>query len=619
MARLGDVTKLDWLSIGLELDYRSKYYSMLGTTPDQSHQWGGVLFEKLRRRVENNNKERFAGEWEWIFEPLILKILSKRALWVCLGHFAGDRRDPRRDWFYFFSKDLSCNSSSLTRALRVFSFNANYGELARNVILPSAQLLESLSPISTRVKPGYPYGALFVASLQSKPIDKGTADIVVNDRIFAVDWQDLFEKAKEKDWREAIKEDSRALFGKAIEKTERYDILRCGRVNDAEDIRRIKRSAASAKEMVSFCWEKNGEKDKFLEYAQIYSKALEGSFPKDLTLGDGHYDVRYREHFRTLFDKNPSFHRKIAQYVAWIQDVADKSSQLITIPAWLPGEGSTGRSGAIIVCMEHGYELLLDDLIGFSTAFRLGCVNVALESAKGLSRKGAHHYIPKLFTAAIDELLDFQEKHNPKPGEINPKCLHRFDIPPQFIIAIGTLYELSGDPMDRPRFQRIEKELREKGITRYVIEFLFENVAKILGEIRLATELTGDEILEEGQHAELAKPSGSWNAKVRLKDAEVTYLPALLGLLLTEAWEHTTRLTIKRNADRPLKKVKVSICGDYIVLENPCDENTEYREDSNQLWDIDRLRDKLLIWHVDKPPQESIKKGRWIRKIWREQ
>lgn len=589
--------ELDWSKMGLELDYRAKIYSMLGAASPESSSEGVVLFEVLQRLVNQASEKPRAGEWEWIFEPLIYKLLAKHALWVCLGHFTGDRKNPKRRWLYFLSKDLSYNYSlpgeenskglaSFARALRHFSFNASYADLAEKTILVTSKLLELFFPEGPHIDLSYPYGAPFETALQSEPIDWDSEnDSRLRKRIFAVDWRDLYENAaKVKD---------------------RHDILRVA-TDDSKIAELLKPPDSPDKaSLIGFCWKEPADDHASLSSAQAYAEALQNTFSQDFRLNSKHFDPSHDEkYFQKLLQEDPDAHHKIAQYVAWIQDIADESSQVITIPAWLPGEGSTGRSGSIIVCTQLGMELSAVDITGLIPAFRLGCVNVPVEATRKLSQKGALHHIPKIFSSAIDELVKFQSEHNRR------NCRQPFEIPAGFILAIGSLYELSKDITFRPRWPWIEKELCQEGITENVINYLFDQVATKLGPHKLIAENKFPKINDYPK----CGVSGSWGCPIRTEEA--TYLPALLATLMTEAWEHTTRLALDRKPDQSFE-IKVTIKTDHIVLDNPCSKDTVYRPGSNQIWDINQLLKYLPMWEVSDPPPDSIKKGRWIRKLWR--
>ena len=167
-----DWAATDWATLGLELDHRAKSYSISGKLISESANEGVILFQSLKKKILDSGK---VTSWESIFEPLVWKLLKENnVLWVCLGHFTGDRSNSKRRWLYYFSKDLSYTDQNcqeqledFSRAFRAMSFNANYKEKAGSSLLMTSHFLEILSSRHLKNDSEYSlHGSSLVVSLQ---------------------------------------------------------------------------------------------------------------------------------------------------------------------------------------------------------------------------------------------------------------------------------------------------------------------------------------------------------------------------------------------------------------------------------------------------------------------
>jgi hypothetical protein len=600
-----------WNELALELDYRAKLFSMRGASPKRRAPEGLILIDQLIERLNDpRDYDQLLEyvEWEWIFEPLVYKLLHSHSLVVCLGHFAGDRRNPERRWLYYFNKRLSCplkatfnkSNKSLTesvtafcRAFRQLSFNASHTQLATDCILLTTQLLEQLTPEGPKIDSTYPYGGPLSLLIKhgENPANQDAATPwgrLTSDRILTADWTSFFLQA-------------------ATSTKDRQEILR--RATSDEEIMEFVLNATTGSPsdqlplVDKFLWEDDDSRNASLSRAEQYKEALEKAFqtplqPRPSLEGSG------QENFQRFLIAHHGAERRIAQYVAWVQDISEEISQVVTVPAWLPGEGSSGRSGSIILFNQEGKEIQHHELISFVNAFRLGCVNVAIEATEGLARRSALHRIPNMFASAISALVEQQEKHN-------SVCGSPLEIPPGFLLAVGTLFRVSGDVRTRPRWPWLEKELQENGVTKRLIERLFSEVATKIGAETLSSKGV---ILFEAKFPTL-NVIGRWECDGCIGSEEATYLPALIGILLTEAWEHTAAYA--REPDLPAtasREVTVTVKHDSVIIENPCTVDAAYLA-RNQTWEIDQLLKQLPKWEVLDPQAEAIHKGYWVRTI----
>jgi len=249
------------------------------------------------------------------------------------------------------------------------------------------------------------------------------------------------------------------------------------------------------------------------------------------------------------------------------------------------------------------HELFLADISRLAWLLFLEEYSVdSLKRNKGIERKGAHHHIPKIFASGIDKLIKIQKEHD-------EKNLPNFEIPGEFMIAIGTLYELAEDLELRPRFPGLEEQMKKEGICKSVIEEIFK-FAKQLGHERLKGKGKWPKI----KHYPKLLVSGVWNQnEFPILESEVIYLSTLILSLLTEAWQHSTEFAFDGNSEFP--QVRVIIEENHVTIENDCDNKTQYLSGGSGAWDITKLLEKLSNWQITIPSQDNIKQGKWIRKI----
>ncbi|MDZ4786489.1 MAG: hypothetical protein SGJ02_10475, partial [bacterium] len=152
-----DWALFDWSTVGLELDNRAKFYSTSGKLISESASEGVIFFQQLQQRIFVDEPK--INSWESIFEPLIWKLIKEQnILWLCLGHFTGDRSNSKRRWLYYFSEDLSYEISdtceekleNIARAFRAMSFNVSYKIKADDCLLMTSRFLEMISEINSK-------------------------------------------------------------------------------------------------------------------------------------------------------------------------------------------------------------------------------------------------------------------------------------------------------------------------------------------------------------------------------------------------------------------------------------------------------------------------------------
>lgn len=369
----------EWQQIGLELDRRVKRYSRAGgeLNPGSGHE-GVRLFEDLDRlmRNEERNHDSAKWSWEWIFEPLVHRLLEEIAVWVCIGHFTGDRANPVRRWSYFFSEELSWASENSIRpeqpytALRALTFNAQYNRKAESSFISTSALLEALPPNMSSGgfqggKIEYPYGSSLLVSLRGDKFwenNLSSSGKYLRDSVCLCDW--------------------RNLYSIAIKNQEsRLDLLRKMISSRVIDEWVGKNLTSRDDKKVPLRWDTINDSLRInMEgYADEYRQELVSTFP---TITPDAIDIESRLRFFVdkLGGREADIYEKISRYVGWVQDIAPSSmGGILTIPAWLPGEGLTGRSGSLVIAVKYGQKVSSNDICSIISAFRLGSVNIALD------------------------------------------------------------------------------------------------------------------------------------------------------------------------------------------------------------------------------------------------
>jgi len=581
-----DWALFDWSTVGLELDNRAKFYSTSGKLISESASEGVIFFQQLQQRIFVDEPK--INSWESIFEPLIWKLIKEQnILWLCLGHFTGDRSNSKRRWLYYFSEDLSYEISdtceekleNIARAFRAMSFNVSYKIKADDCLLMTSRFLEMISEINSKDHIRYPsHGASLILSLNESPVDW-------KDKIASLDY--------------FIIASLQELYAEILKDTKRHELLREA-ANNQVIKQFITESFNTKKQLVEFYWQNEIKRIEDEMWVDQYAQKLKSIFSgKNIDI------YKYIETLKTdklRIIEDPEFHRKIATYAAFAFDVSPKTGGIITVPAWLPSEGTSGRSGAIIMYTKHGYQISQQDLMGFTSAFRLGCVNIPIEATRLTAIKGSLHHIPKTFAAGIGHISKWH-----KEGKIPY-------IPSEFMIATWNIYQATQDPINMPRWEFLERILLEKGFNEYILNYLFINVAEKLGFNKLRAKkvyVTND--FFPTFRVNILDVSG--NANKFLKEDTVASLIVLIAVLLTEAWEHTAYYSFKIKEN---KEIIITVSNQEILIENPCDyvyqSNRLLSANSNQSIEISSLELHSKC-DVNGPDMESIKKGKWLRTI----
>ena len=601
--------KAPWYEAGLELDYRAKVYSSLDRTPSATEATQGVVLYNQIPALLNNKP--VAGQWAWVFAPLISKLLSQWASWICLGYFIGDTKRAERRWLYFFSENLSYNYeaassesarlSEFARAYRHISYFAKFPDLAGPAILLTSQIMERLTVNAQHAGSSALTGSFLVANFRTCNPFQSIWDSKHNEEqvarnVLAIDCQRLYGEHEK--------------LGLGL----RHTIL-ADAVSDADINQIMLQLRATFPELSSILDFISSERrqNRFSQASHRYTTQLHRDIPSGEinTIEDAYLDPdqEYRDLLRDLLRRDDA-QARLKRYVAWLHDVNPELGGIVTIPAWLPGVGNRGRSGAIIACVRPEISIPLASMMEFAGAFRLGCT--ALATTPMEQRGGVLHHVPKVFAAAMSELEEYRKRHTIEA----PNCPLQFEIPEGFLLAVRMMWEYTGDIRNRPRWPRLEQELIKNGFTAQLVDYLFNNVAGKLGIHRLVPARIDPAI---DQYAKLLVVSEEDESNpLRVGEAvssdECIFLLILMADLLTEAWEHATRWAVENNCfHNPMVTAYVSRA--RVILENSCSVNEELISTSSQKREIRQLVDRIPNWRVQEPDPELVRQGIWRRVV----
>jgi hypothetical protein len=355
---------ITWLRLGSELDRRSKLFSLLDEEPDAISGEEGVVCRSSYQEGLNVSPRSTPDkrEWEWIFEPLLWRLLESRlAAWVCVGHFTGFRDRAQRRWLYYLSEELSADTLSagkdsiaFAQVLRALSFNAHFSRLAGENLLLTSTLLEEITP--KRTSREFPYGI---------PLALGFVPNAFKD--------DIGSSSPLEFW---IADISGVATSLIPSRTNRIAYLE--NAASDEDVA----NQVQNRKILPFLW--RSEDDRYAQYSNIekYVEHLIGD-TKAITVP---LFVDASEQFQKEWDKYVEIHSaapvtaptRLKNYAGWIIDGYQYVNSILTIPGWLPVEGFRSRSGALIVCFRKS--ISFSTLIAVANAFRAGCSNWAVAS-----------------------------------------------------------------------------------------------------------------------------------------------------------------------------------------------------------------------------------------------
>lgn len=404
-----------WIEIGILLDHRAKVYSRSennegGGRRSSEYEDEGFLVIRQIQKLKDGPKPA-PGQFEWIFAPLLDRLLSSLCDWVCLGHFVGDASNPDRRWLYALSDRLSPNhmpsessetqikrDKPFTRALRFLSFNASFPELSLDVMDRTSQLIERCLLLEQPdVKA--PAGAFLLVTMQSdsdgSPFNWEISKRGESDRYFHLDLRDEVQKS-------------------ADAKSASEDPLLSVPIPDAHDDGRLELP-------IGFLWKEKSQKHAAEEAARSYVSNLKELFPDNHKLAEIDVGGAYSSSIRAVLDEGDT-QAKMARYAAWIRDVSPTTSAILTIPAWLPGRGALGRSGALIASFKKGVKLDLETIYAIASAFRLGCANIVADDAKQSGALRQSHLVSHTAIGLVEEVRR-QVRQNAPINVMSEACL----------------------------------------------------------------------------------------------------------------------------------------------------------------------------------------------------
>lgn len=352
---------------------------------------------ELSRRRRQSFEEIERTDWDWIFTPLISKLLEARlADWVCLGHFVGSRSAAQRRWLYFLSdeasprpaRDLGSHMPTLRfqRLMLLLSANAECRELARRNLLLTTEILDELDRIALTQMEGWQAEQAGLA----KPLlltyqsirEQESARLAPYIRILDV---------------------SRLALSVRQERKTRF---RPSKLVSAAIIRAL--GEASDNSIAPFLHCQRGT---ITESATRYFQSLSSSVDRVPRAQLESSDPVVGKLLAEWASSDSSAPRRLASYIGWLDDISPLPRQVLTIPAWLPAETVEATSGGLVVLLRR--RASATDLLGIANSFRLGCANwvVARGVRKGLdlAESVADHEVRQILEGLSNLIREFDE------------------------------------------------------------------------------------------------------------------------------------------------------------------------------------------------------------------
>lgn len=364
-----------WMRIGLTLDCRAKVYSRVEKPKGRGRE-GLFCFHQFFELEHQDRSLPRPGQWEWVFAPLAKELLEHFCDWLVVGHFVGDSEAPERRWLYGLSERLSLGEPGCAtargrqlafgRALRCLSLNASFPRFSRGVITLSSALMEQcldgdlLPPGSFLVETLRSEGDVMPVQLAERP--------GLNDRYIHID---LSEETLQSEADEEKCTARRRILDSTLPSMDTI-LDQCDRALTADRLLPL-----------SFLWQDDGLAA-VQDATDHYGAKLKELFPDQYRLDARRDNWTYPAYQTVLRDalSEPGEEARIARYAAWMADVSPDTTAVLTIPAWLPGKGESGRSGALIAALRRGVRVTHAEVLAIVSAFRLGCVNVPVEQAR---------------------------------------------------------------------------------------------------------------------------------------------------------------------------------------------------------------------------------------------
>jgi hypothetical protein len=374
-------TEAPWALIALELDQRAKDYGTFSQERSPFPQDGAFVPLRCLERwcgEPKPNPKLPVDSWNWVFWPLLLCLLHKPAgcrapyiRWACLGKFVGALGNAKRAWTYYlseeFTDDVSEGRTRWDRFRRVISFNPRHQDLSKAELLVTPELAEIFNKDAS-----VPGGAPMVITFRGEPLQAASLERDLRPYTLFFDWSDYDKPARDHDRHQRL----------------------C-RTDDSK--------------------ERPEEVTRFLKFepdiARDYVKALRrivnvASVPR-------HFDAELHPvpagQLSKRLQSDAPFHRRLLHYCGWVTDSDDCIGQVIQMHAWLPGEGTSGRSASIILGLGDR-RFSPGEFLNMVGAFRAGAVSIAAEaseaSGEGVGKAAVLHQLTKDI-ASVDESIRY--------------------------------------------------------------------------------------------------------------------------------------------------------------------------------------------------------------------